>query len=104
MAILNVMLFLMYLFKFEVPEECVPRTPRIVMEEVPGMLSDMNDVRPEVVAMKCVYENNVYNDGDNWKATHVDCQMCSCNRFAIFQQISTNFYQCNSIFLSVYLN
>ena len=57
------------------------------MEEVPGMLSDMNDVRPEVVAMKCVYENNVYNDGDNWKATHVDCQMCSCNRFAIMQQI-----------------
>ena len=55
------------------------------MEEVPGMLSDMNDVRPEHVEMKCVYEDIVYNDGDNWKATHVNCQMCSCNRLDTFQ-------------------
>ena len=61
------------------------------MEEVPGMLSDMNDVRPEV-EMKCVYENNVYNDGDNWKATHVDCQMCSCNRFGIFKKTYFQFF------------
>ena len=55
------------------------------MEEVPGMLSDMNDVRPEHVKMKCVYEDIVYNDGDNWKATHVACQMCSCNRLDMFK-------------------
>ena len=76
-----------YLFyKFEVPEECVPRTPRIVLEEVPGMLNDRNDVR-QVVAKKCVYENSVFNDGDQWKATHTDCQMCSCEKYVIFFDI-----------------
>ena len=71
----------MLFLQFEVPEECVPRTPRIVLEEVPGMVNDMNDMRPEIVATKCVYENSVFNDGDQWKATHTDCQMCSCEKY-----------------------
>ena len=70
-------------FKFEVPGECLPRIQRELLEEVPGMLSDMNEVRQEVVneyEKKCVYEGTVYNNGEQWKATHDSCKMCSCKR------------------------
>jgi hypothetical protein len=29
-------------------------------------------------AHKCVYEEAVYNNGDQWSATHETCKMCSC--------------------------
>ena len=71
-------------YKVNVPEECLPRFSRNDLELMPGFLNDMNEERPEVrsqYATKCIYEEGiVYNDGDQWKATHEACKMCSCKR------------------------
>ena len=61
----------------------MPRFSRNDLELMPGFLNDMNEERPEVkskYATKCIYEEIVYNDGDQWKATHEACKMCSCKR------------------------
>ena len=67
----------------------MPNVQRILLEEVPGMVNDMNEVRPgntDGDTKYCVYEDTVYNDGDQWKATHDTCQMCSCKRYFSFRR------------------
>ena len=48
---------------------------------MPGYLSDLGEERPDIgaqYATKCVYEESVYNNGDQWHSTHESCKMCSC--------------------------
>jgi hypothetical protein len=61
--------------------ECLPRFSRNHLELMPGYLSDLGEERPDIgaqYATKCVYEEAVYNNGDQWAATHESCKMCSC--------------------------
>ena len=66
-----------------VPVDCLPRYARNELELMPGYISDLGDVRPEVereLQMRCLYEGAIYQDGKQWEATHKKCQMCSCQR------------------------
>jgi len=66
-----------------VPRDCLPRYARNELELMPGYLSDLGEVRPEaerVLAARCFYEGVVHDDGHQWRATHAECQMCSCRR------------------------
>ena len=72
------------LFQVSVPSDCLPRRSRNDLELMPGFLNDLGEERPEVgskYATNCIYEDTVYNDGDQWTATHEACKMCFCQRF-----------------------
>ena len=66
-----------------IPEECLPRFSRNDLEMMPGFLNDMNEENEQVAkeySFKCLYEDQVFEDGSQWKATHEACKMCSCQR------------------------
>ncbi len=66
------------------PTECKPRFSRNDLERMPGFLNDLNgEEEPEVAkeyATRCLYEDQIHEDGSQWKATHESCKMCSCRR------------------------
>ena len=67
----------------QIPEECLPRFSRNDLEMMPGFLNDLGEENEQVAkeySFRCAYENTVYEDGSQWKATHEACKMCSCQR------------------------
>ena len=67
------------------PSDCLPRYARNELELMPGYISDIGEERPEIekeLKTRCLYEGAIYEDGSQWSATHQQCQMCSCRRWA----------------------
>lgn len=76
------------------PDECLPRFSRNDLELMPGFLNDLSSDDGTGLSdasssssgganfqnARCVYETAVYDDGDQWTATHEACKMCSCQR------------------------
>jgi hypothetical protein len=43
---------------------------------IPGYLSDLGEEVPADIKQKCHYEGAFYSDGQQWEASHKQCQMC----------------------------
>ena len=52
---------------------------------IPGYLSDLGEEVPADIKQKCYYEGAFYSDGQQWEASHKQCEMC---RYTIQYSIS----------------
>ena len=60
-------------------------TCRNSLEVIPGYLSDLGEEVPADIKQKCYYEGAFYSDGQQWEASHKQCEMC---RYTIQYSIS----------------
>jgi len=67
----------------DTPQSCLPIHNRNSLERIPGYLNDLGEKVPDRILQKCYYEGAFYDNGEQWQSSHVQCQMCSCQRGSV---------------------